>query len=98
MRKGRVIMITWESELGKAMARGKAEQKCILLEFFSPACIGCAQMEEVTFADTSVANYITDKLVALRVSVDAKPLVTDFRVIWTPTLIMLDYYGKEHQR
>src|SRR6185369_7057515 len=25
-------------------------------------------------------------------------LAADFRVVWTPTLITLDYYGKEHQR
>jgi hypothetical protein len=90
-------MISWESEMGRALARGKAEQKCILLEFFSPDCIGCEQMEAVTFAETAVSNFITDRMVPLRVPASAT-LAADFRVTWTPTIIVLDYYGKEHQR
>ncbi|MBJ6724724.1 thioredoxin family protein [Geomesophilobacter sediminis] len=91
-------MISWESDMGKALAKGKAEQKSILVEFFSPECIGCKQMEEVTFPDLSVANFMIDKLVALKVPVASTALAGDFRVMWTPTLIMLDYYGREHFR
>jgi thioredoxin-related protein len=91
-------MIAWESEIGKALARGKAEQKCVLLDFFSPECIGCKQMEAVTFLDNDVANFLTDRMIPLQVAVGARNLASDFRVVWTPTLIVLDYYGKEHQR
>lgn len=91
-------MIEWETDMGKALARGKAEQKCVLLEFFSPECIGCKQLEAVTFPDTEVSNFIMDRMVALRCDVAAKPLTSEFRVVWTPTLIVLDYYGKEYQR
>ena len=91
-------MITWESEMSKALARGKAEQKCVLLDFFSPECIGCKQMDEVSFAETGVSNFITDRVIALRAEVGARNLASDFRVVWTPTLVVLDYYGKEHQR
>ena len=91
-------MITWESDMGRALARGKAEQKCLLLEFFSPDCIGCQQMDAVTFADGGVANFLTDRVIPLRAPVGQKTLAADFRVVWTPTLIVLDYYGHEHQR
>jgi hypothetical protein len=91
-------MITWESEMAKALARGKAEQKCVLLEFFSHECIGCKQMDAVTFPGTEVANFITDRMVPMRAETGARSLASDFRVVWTPTLIILDYYGKEHQR
>lgn len=91
-------MIAWESDIGKALARGKAEQKSILLQFFSPECIGCKQMDEVTYQDLDVSNFIIDRIVALRAPFAAKTLATDFRVVWTPTLVILDYYGKEHQR
>lgn len=91
-------MIPWETEIGKALARGQAEQKSLLLEFFSPECIGCKQMDAVTFPHSAVANFLTDRVVPLRSPVGAKTLAADFRVVWTPTLIVLDYYGKEHQR
>jgi hypothetical protein len=93
-----VAMIAWESDIGKALTKGKTEQKCILLEFFNPECIGCKQMDEVTFADTSVINFMESRLIALRVPIDTHSMVQDFRVFWTPTLITLDYYGREHQR
>jgi hypothetical protein len=84
--------------MGMALARAKAEQKCVLLGFFSPECIGCKEMDAKTFPELDVANFITDRMVALRAPVGAKTLATDFRVVWTPTLVILDYYGKEHQR
>ena len=91
-------MITWEPEMAQALARAKAEHKCILLEFYSHECIGCKQMEEVTFPDTEVANFITDRMIPLRAEISSSRLVSDFRVVWTPTLVVLDLYGKEYQR
>lgn len=91
-------MIPWETDMGKAMARAKAEQKTVLLEFFSPECIGCKQMEEVTFADEQVMNFISDRVVPLRIPVANTTQTGDYRVSWTPTLITLDLYGREHQR
>ena len=91
-------MITWESEMGKALARGKAEQKCVLLDFISPECIGCREMDAVSFPDLAVSNFVTDRMIPLRAQVGDRSLASDFRVVWTPTLIILDYYGKEHQR
>ena len=91
-------MIAWESDMAKALARGKAEQKSVLLEFFSPECIGCKQMEAETFTDPSVINFISDHVVALRAPVSNTSLASDYRVSWTPTLLVLDYYGREHQR
>jgi len=91
-------MIAWESEIGKALARATTSQKCVLLHFYSTECIGCRQMDAVTFADLSVANFLTDRMIPLRVPVGTRALSSDFRVVWTPTLITLDYYGREHQR
>jgi thioredoxin-related protein len=91
-------MITWETEMGKALARAKAEQKCVLLDFASPECIGCKQMDAVTFPALEVSNFITDRMIPLRAELGARTLASDFRVVWTPTLIVLDFYGKEHQR
>lgn len=90
-------MVTFESQLGTALSRAKAEQKGVLLEVFSPGCIGCAQMEEVTFKHQDVANFIIDKLVAVQLPVD-DPAVAGFGVHWTPTLMVLDYYGKVRER
>ena len=54
-------------------------------------------MDAVTYPDEKVANFIIDKVVPVRLPADS-PLAGEFKVTWTPTLITLDFYGKEHYR
>jgi hypothetical protein len=91
-------MIAWESDMEKALARAKAEQRCVLLEFFSPECIGCKQMDKVTFPSQEVSNFITDRMVPLRLRADHSKIAPQFHVFWTPTLVVMDLYGTEHQK
>ena len=55
-------------------------------------------MDAVTYPDEKVIDFINEHIVPVRVPADAMPLAADFRVMWTPTLITLDSYGKEHYR
>lgn len=91
-------MIAWEPDMKKALARATAEQKSVLVEFYSPQCIGCKQMDEVTFADHKAVNFVSDHLVPLRIPVSQADLAKEYRVTWTPTVLVLDYYGREHHR
>ena len=55
-------------------------------------------MDAVSYPDEKVSNFIIDKVIPLRIPADAQPLSTEFRVLWTPTLVTLDMYGKEQYR
>lgn len=55
-------------------------------------------MDAVTYPNAKVIDFIDRKIVPLRVPADAQPLSTEFKVMWTPTLVSLDYYGREHHR
>ncbi|HEY6837870.1 MAG TPA: outer membrane protein assembly factor BamD [Geobacteraceae bacterium] len=55
-------------------------------------------MDAVTYPHEKVIDFIAEKIVPLRVPADAQPLASDFKVTWTPTLVTLDFYGKEHHR
>lgn len=55
-------------------------------------------MDAVTYPNEDVADFISGKIIPLRVPSDAKPLSADFNIVWTPTLITLDINGKEHHR
>ena len=55
-------------------------------------------MDAVTYPNAKVVDFIDRMIVPLRVQADSKPLSSDFKVTWTPTLVSLDYYGKEHHR
>jgi tetratricopeptide (TPR) repeat protein len=54
-------------------------------------------MGAVTYPDEKVAEFVTNRMVPLQVLYDS-PLAADFKIKWTPTIIVLDYYGKEHHR
>ncbi len=54
-------------------------------------------MGAVTYPNDKVADFITQRMVPLQVEAD-HPLAAEFKVKWTPTIIVLDYSGKEHHR
>ena len=55
-------------------------------------------MDAVTNPDPALIDFISEALIHLRISSDAKPLSEDFNLKWTPTLITLGPDGKEHHR
>jgi hypothetical protein len=55
-------------------------------------------MDAVTYPDEKVAAFVQGETIPLRVAFNHEPLARDFAVKWTPTLVMLDQDGTEHQR
>jgi len=55
-------------------------------------------MDAVTYPDSGVTSFILEHMVPVRIAFDAEPHAKDFNVKWTPTIITLDYEGKEHHR
>jgi tetratricopeptide (TPR) repeat protein len=55
-------------------------------------------MDADTYPDRNVTEFITEHIVPLRILFGAVPLSRNFKVKWTPTLIVLDISGKEHYR
>jgi TolA-binding protein len=55
-------------------------------------------MDAVTYPDAKVIGFVSDGLVPLRVPYDAQPMASDFKVKWTPTIVILDPDGNEHNR
>jgi hypothetical protein len=55
-------------------------------------------MDAVTYPNEKVIEFFSKKIVGLRAPFDSKPLSTDFSVKWTPTLVVTDWDGKEHNR
>ena len=55
-------------------------------------------MDAVTYPDAKVIQFISNKMIPLRIPFDARPFSGDFNIKWTPSLITLDTKGKEHHR
>jgi hypothetical protein len=54
-------------------------------------------MGAVTYPDEKVAEFVMNRMVPIQVQYDS-PLADEFKISWTPTIIVLDYFGKEHHR
>ncbi len=59
--------------------------------------MGCKQMGAVTYPNPRVADFVMNSMVPVQVLSDS-PLAEKFKVKWTPTIVVLDYYGNEHHR
>ncbi len=55
-------------------------------------------MDAVTYPNESVIKFIAENIIPLRVLSDQQPLATNFRITWTPAILILDREGREHHR
>ncbi len=60
--------------------------------------MGCAQMDAVTYPNPDVSSFLRTHVIPVKVLHNQQPLAGRFRVVWTPTLIILDSDGNELYR
>lgn len=55
-------------------------------------------MDAVAYPDSAVVQFISEHLIPLRIASDHAELGPKFRIKWTPSLLILDGDGVEHDR
>ena len=55
-------------------------------------------MDAVTYPNKEVAEFVNSNLVPVRIDINDTSFYERYQLIWTPTTLVLDYYGKETQR
>lgn len=90
--------IKWETDWKIAISKAQAEKTPVFVYFFNPDCIGCKQMEAVTYPDAHVVEFMLNNVITLKVPFNAEPLASDFNIKWTPTFVTVDWNGMEHHR
>jgi thioredoxin-related protein len=55
-------------------------------------------MDAVSYPNPKVIEFVERNLIAVKVPINSQPLPKKFRVQWTPTLVLLDAQGEEHNR
>jgi len=90
--------IKWQNRLGYALDSAESSRKPILLDFHDPLCIGCQQMDAVTYGTEEVANLIHKYLIPLRITTGDETLDEEYHHFWTPTVAVLNYKGDELQK
>ncbi len=55
-------------------------------------------MDAVTYPNQKVIDFIKEKLIPLQLKSNAEPYVSNYRIKWTPSLLIIDADGAEHFR
>ena len=92
-------LIAWRTDVKEAQKEAAASGKMVFIELFSPKCISCQNMEERTFSDPQVADYLQNAFVPVHFDVLANPdALQENHAGWTPTLTMQCPDGDDHRR
>ncbi|HCZ33542.1 MAG TPA: hypothetical protein DHV93_08855 [Holophagaceae bacterium] len=89
-----------EQDLEGALARAKAEKKLVLVDIYADWCAQCKELDEKTWPDAALKQWIAQNAVAIRIDTDArrKDLAEKLQIRSYPTVILLDAEGKELRR
>ena len=100
--KGRLLSlkklrpIQWEANLQNAIWRAGQEEKWVMVDFFTTWCGWCRRLDEVTYQDPAVRQFLEASFVCVKVDGDLQTgLVRQYAVEGYPTLVFLDGSGKE---
>ncbi len=90
-----------KADLKEVKALAKAEGKSIILDFVASWCTPCKWMDETTYNDPSLADYMSRNFISIKVDIDdieGFELKEKFKVEVLPTIIAFDANGKQLTR
>ena len=89
-----------EQDLEGALAKAKTEHKVVLVDIYAEWCAQCKELDEKTWPEAGVKQWLAQNAVAIRIDTDArrKDLATKLQIRSYPTVLMLDAEGRELRR
>ena len=89
-----------EQDLEGALVKAKAERKVVLVDIYAEWCAQCKELDEKTWPEAGVKQWLAQNAVAIRIDTDAKrkDLATKLQIRSYPTVLLLDAEGRELRR
>jgi thiol:disulfide interchange protein DsbD len=89
-----------EQDLEGALAKAKTERKVVLVDIYAEWCAQCKELDEKTWPEAGVKQWLAQNAVAIRIDTDArrKDLAAKLQIRSYPTVILLDAEGRELRR
>ena len=87
--------IAWRTDLTTAHAEAKAQNKPLLLHFYSDNCVWCDRLEAGAFRSAEVGNAVANGFVPIKIHAGKSPeLAKMFKVTKFPTDVVVTPIGK----
>jgi len=77
----------------EAIVKAASQHKYLFIDFRADWCKPCIDMEQTTFQDTSIGNYLDKKAISLKIDVDqasGKKIKDRYRVNQYPTMLIIN--------
>jgi thiol:disulfide interchange protein DsbD len=89
-----------EQDLEGALAKAKAEHKVVLVDIYADWCAQCKELDEKTWPDAALKQWVAQNAVPIRIDTDAKrkDLAAKLQIRSYPTVLLLDADGREQRR
>ncbi len=71
--RGRQQLFQWAAWSDETFARAKQERRFILLDCAAEWCHWCHVMDATTYLDPDIGRTLSNRFVAIRVDIDARP-------------------------
>lgn len=87
----------WAGSWDTAFSQARSEEKVVLVTFYADWCIWCKRLEDTTLANGSVATFLAEYTIPVRLDVDGdgRELSDQYGVDGLPTVLVLSTDGKE---
>ena len=90
--------VHWASSFSTAMEQARAEQKYVMVDFFTSWCSWCKVLDRKTYNDGRV-TALTDRMVSVKINAEInKDLVATYAVRGYPTIVFLNPDGSLRRR
>ncbi len=86
----------WKDGYGALLDAAKAEQKMILIDFYTSWCQYCAQLDAESFGDPEIAAIVNEEFVAAKLDAEVqKAAAARYRPVGFPTIVFATPGGEE---
>jgi len=90
--------ITWAHDVDKSLDGAKQSQKYVLADVYTDWCHWCKKLDQDTFSDSNMINYLNSKFVCIKVNAEdhgeGSKLARKYRVNGFPCALVFDQTGK----
>jgi thioredoxin 1 len=87
----------FQGSLQSAKAKAAAEGKPFFVDFMATWCMPCRWMDETTYKNTKLANYISDNYLAVKIDIDdfdGFALKEEYEIKYLPSILVFSAKGK----